>query len=178
MPQSIQQVIPARILQAIVHLLLVPVVLQQILIVTLKRKRKSKKRRSLKKRRNKRATLQHQAPKPLVAQIGQVARVRRSQSQVVVDLVKVHQHQAHKQSLALIKKTTITIKTTKIKKEAQPAQRVLVQVLARAPARVRTTPKSLGRNLRRSTPRLQPSWVTIGAPAWPRSMLRTAPRPI
>ena len=187
MPQSIQQVIVAEILQAIVHLLLVPVVLQQILIATLKRKRKSKKRRSLKKRRNKRATLQHQAPKPLVAQISQVARVRKSQSQVVVSQVKVHLHQAHNQSLAPIKKTTITTTTTtKIKKEAQPAQRVLVRVLvlarararARAPARVRTTPKSLGRNLRRSTPRLQPSWVTIGASAWPRSMLRTAPRPI
>ena len=130
MPQSIQQVIVAEILQAIVHLLLVPVVLQLILIATLKRKRKRRKRRSLKKRRNKRATLQHQAPKPLVAQISQVARVRKSQSQVVVSLVKVHLHQAHNQSLAPIKKTTITTTTTtEIKKEAQPAQRVLVRVL-------------------------------------------------
>ena len=132
--------------------------------------------------------LRHQVPRQLKVQIDQV--IRKNLHQAAVSQVKAHLHQAQIQDQdqeLVLRRVLITVptttKTTKTKKGAKVAQaQVLVaqQVLvpARAPARVRITLKSLGRNLRRSTPRLKPSWVTIGASAWPRSMLRTAPRPI
>ena len=168
MPQSIQQVIAARILLVIVHLVLVQVVLQLILIATpIKKRRRQIRRRKIKRRiRRRLMALQHLVQRAVVVQKDQVVtRIRRrSHLPAVVSPAKVHLHQVLDQSQAL----------RRIRKEVTKEAQVLVR--AQAPTTVRITLKSRERNLRRSTPRLKPSSVTIGA--WPRSMLRTAPRPI
>ena len=133
-------------------------------------------------------TPQHLALNPVVAQ-SQVAMflVRKSQNVAAVNPAKVHLHLAQNQIKVLTKVLkTKTTEATKAAKRARVAQAlvlvalrvVLVRVPALDPTRLKKTLKSLGRNLRRSTPRLKPSWVTIGATAWPRSMLRTASRPM
>ena len=120
--------------------------------------------------------LQHQAQLAVVVQKDQVVtRIRkRSHHPVVASPAKVHLRQALDQDQAL--RRVRRVQTKEVQAPVQVVQRVLVPGRAPAPTTVKITLKSRERNLRRSTPRLKPSSVTIGA--WPRSMLRTAPRPI